>query len=136
MSFRAVSPYMGSKKDEASAEYGAFSGQPKMRKSASTKSDFRTQSAVHIYRQSKAQERPSYKELPKFTHANMAVIHPAPKPQAMRPSVSQPNFNIQADSVKFKTKQKVESKLKVLPDHLIRAPQPKNKKPSASASQQ
>ena len=52
----------------------------------------------------------------------MAVIHPAPKTVALRPSVSQPSFNVQADQVKFKTKMKVESKLKVLPDHLIRAP--------------
>ena len=105
-----------------------------MRKSASTKSDIRTQSAK-VYKTSKVQERPSYKELPKFTHANMAVIHPAPKTVALRPSVSQPSFDVQADQIKFKAKMKVESKLKVLPDHLIRAPQPKNKKPSASASQ-
>ena len=81
--------------------YGGTSNRGKMKKSASTKSDMRTNSNINIFRQSKAKEFESYKNLPRFTHANMAVIHPATKTASLRPSVSVPEIKVEADTVKI-----------------------------------
>ena len=136
MSMRSSSPYgdiNGAKRNPHSSsvhgsEYGGSSARNRMKKSGSMKNDVRVGSNTNIYRQSKAKEFESYKQLPRFTHANMAVIHPATKTTSMKPSVSTPQLDVGATPMTMRQRNKIESKLKVLPDHLIRAPMSKNTK--------
>ena len=112
------------------SDYGGSSARNRMTKSGSMRNEVRVSSNTNptIYRQSKAKEFESYKQLPRFTHANMAVIHPATKTASMKPSVSTPQLDVGATPMAMRQRKKIESKLKVLPDHLIRAPMSKNVK--------
>lgn len=67
----------------------------------------------------KAKEFETYKNLPKFTHVPMAVIHPSPRKLKKPDPSPEPDFNITGATAKLAVK-KYEPR--VFAEHLMRAP--------------
>jgi len=80
----------------------------------------------------KAVEFKEIKKLPKFSHANMAVINPVHRESPTLSPTREPKIRLVGSPVKYELKEFIP---KILPDHLIRPPpelfsQPTNKEKS------
>jgi hypothetical protein len=76
-------------------------------------------SNVKFLKVEKAKEFETFRNLPKFNHVPMAVIHPSPR-KKIRPETSPtPNLALTGNHAKLLVKR---YEPKQLPDHLIRAP--------------
>ena len=81
--------------------------------------DFGFQSNVKLLKVEKAKEFESFRNLPKYKHVPLAVIHPSPR-KKVRPSRSPtPNLTMTASQAKLQVKR---YEPKQIPDHLMRAP--------------
>jgi hypothetical protein len=67
----------------------------------------------------KVHEFESYKQLPKFTHVPLAVIHPSPRKQKSIDNPPPPEMTMSGSQAKINVKRYVP---KQIPDHLMRAP--------------
>ncbi len=76
-------------------------------------------SNVKILKVEKAKEFETFRNLPKFTHVPMAVIHPSPRKKKDRHESPTPNLAMTGSQAKLLVKR---YEPKQLPDHLIRAP--------------
>ena len=80
-----------------------------------------------VHHQSKAKEFETFKQLPRFSHKNMACINPVARTKPLNNADSAPDFTILPESIRLRHKEVVS---KDLPDHLMRAPiQPRKAKP-------
>ena len=66
-----------------------------------------------------AHEFETFKQLPKFNHVPMAVIHPSPKKVKKPSPPPRPDFQMVASNAKLNIRR---YQAKQIPDHLMRAP--------------
>jgi hypothetical protein len=81
--------------------------------------EFGISSNVKLLKVEKAKEFESFRNLPKFTHVPMAVIHPSPRKKRPANKSPTPNLTIAGNNAKLLVKR---YEPKQFPDHLMRAP--------------
>lgn len=81
--------------------------------------EFGITSNVKFLKVEKAKEFETFRNLPKFTHVPMAVIHPSPRKKNRHEKSPTPNLTLSGNTAKLLVKR---YEPKQFPDHLMRAP--------------
>jgi hypothetical protein len=76
-------------------------------------------SNVKFLKVEKAKEFESYRNLPKYSHVPLAVIHPSPRKKRVPTRSPTPNLSMSGTQTKLAVKR---YEPKQFPDHLLRAP--------------
>ena len=74
---------------------------------------------MHVNKVSQAKEFESFRNIPKFSKPNLAVIHPSPKKKHRQPMRADPNLEF--DAVPFAPKP-YQRHVRKIPEHLTRPP--------------